>query len=84
MLLARRRRVLHKFRPPSWDRSILVCSNLALVLEPKAWMMVQSSSRFWNRSDAKMSLTSCGVNLCFARRHKVAKPNCAFVFRAGF
>jgi hypothetical protein len=27
------------------DRSILVCSNLAFVFDPKAWMMVQSSRR---------------------------------------
>ena len=31
-----------------------------------------------------MSFANCGVNWCFARRHKVARPNCAFVFRAGF
>ena len=35
-----------KRRPPSLDRSIFVCSNLALVFDPKAWTMVQSSRRF--------------------------------------
>ena len=38
-------------------------------------MMVQSSRRFWNRDEVKIWRTSCGVNLCLARRHRVARPN---------
>ena len=34
-------------------RSIFVCSNRALVFEPKAWMIVQSSRRFWNLEEVK-------------------------------
>ena len=46
MLFAKRRNAWHRVRPPSFGLSIFVCSNFALVFEPNACMMVQSSKRF--------------------------------------
>jgi len=38
-------------RPPALDRSISVVSKRAFVFDLRAWMIVQSSSQFWNRSE---------------------------------
>ena len=43
-----------------------------------------SSRRFWNREDDKFWRTIWGVNLCLARRQRVAKPHCELVLRRGF
>ena len=69
---------------PHWIEAFWFVSNRALVFDPKDWIMVQGSRRFWKRSDARISLTTCGVSLCLARRQRVARPNCALVFTAGF